>query len=283
MLARPRVHRVAWFTVWSSALATLLAVVLGLPAAYALHRLALPGRAAVRAAMLVPFVLPTVVVGVAFRRLLGEGGPLGFPRARRHAGGHRLRPRLLQRRRGGPHRRRRLGVARPAARSGGRRARRIAVAGAAHGDPARAASRDRRRRQRRLPLLRDGVRHRADPRRGAPRDGGDRDLPPHHDDLRPPGGRGALGAPDRRRGGPAGRGGAAASGARPDRPARRHPTPRRTPWRRPVVVATLLVLGGMLLPILTLVLGSLSVGDGWGWATTARWRPRATTRRCSCR
>jgi thiamine transport system permease protein len=78
VLARPRVHRVAWFTVWTSGTATLLAVVLGLPAAYALHRLALPGRAAVRAALLVPFVLPTVVVGVAFRQLLGEGGPLGF-------------------------------------------------------------------------------------------------------------------------------------------------------------------------------------------------------------
>jgi len=78
VLARPRVHRVAWFTVWTSATATLLAVVLGLPAAYALYRLALPGRTAVRAALLVPFVLPTVVVGVAFRQLLGEGGPLGF-------------------------------------------------------------------------------------------------------------------------------------------------------------------------------------------------------------
>jgi thiamine transport system permease protein len=78
VLARPRVHRVAWFTVWTSGLATLLAVALGLPAAYALHRLALPGRTAVRAALLVPFVLPTVVVGVAFRQLLGEGGPLGF-------------------------------------------------------------------------------------------------------------------------------------------------------------------------------------------------------------
>ena len=43
-----------------------LAVVLGLPAAFVLHRLAVPGRQAVRAALLVPFVLPTVVVGVAF-------------------------------------------------------------------------------------------------------------------------------------------------------------------------------------------------------------------------
>ncbi len=78
VLARPRVHRIAWFTLWSSGIATLVAITLGLPVAYALHRLALPGRTTLRAAMLVPFVLPTVVVGVAFRTLLGEGGPLGF-------------------------------------------------------------------------------------------------------------------------------------------------------------------------------------------------------------
>ncbi|MFC6286949.1 ABC transporter permease [Nocardioides sp. GCM10027113] len=78
VLARDRVHRVLWFTVWSAAAGTLLSVALGLPAAFALHRLDLPGRRAVRAALLVPFVLPTVVVGVAFRQLLRESGPLGF-------------------------------------------------------------------------------------------------------------------------------------------------------------------------------------------------------------
>ena len=78
VLARPRTRRVVWFTLWTSALGTGLAVALGLPAAYALHRLALPGRGAIRAALLVPFVLPTVVVGVAFRQLLKEGGPLGL-------------------------------------------------------------------------------------------------------------------------------------------------------------------------------------------------------------
>ena len=35
-------------------------------------------RDLIRALLLVPFVLPTVVVGVAFRQLLGESGPLGF-------------------------------------------------------------------------------------------------------------------------------------------------------------------------------------------------------------
>nr|WP_246299999.1 ABC transporter permease subunit [Nocardioides panaciterrulae] len=78
VLGRPRVHRVLWFTVWSASVGTAVAVLLGLPAAYALHRLRFPGRDLVRAALLVPFVLPTVVVGVAFRELLGEAGPLGF-------------------------------------------------------------------------------------------------------------------------------------------------------------------------------------------------------------
>ena len=78
VLARPRVHRVLWFTVWSSALAAALSVLLGLPAAYVLHRLDFPFRSVVRAALLVPFVLPTVVVGVAFRQLLSGSGPLGW-------------------------------------------------------------------------------------------------------------------------------------------------------------------------------------------------------------
>jgi thiamine transport system permease protein len=78
VFGRPRVHRVVWFTLWTSTVATALAVLLGLPAAYALHRLTFPLRSMIRAALLVPFVLPTVVVGVAFRQLVGEAGPLGW-------------------------------------------------------------------------------------------------------------------------------------------------------------------------------------------------------------
>jgi thiamine transport system permease protein len=77
VLGRSRTHRVLWFTVWSAGLATVCSVLLGLPAAYVLHRLAFPLRGLVRALLLVPFVLPTVVVGVAFRLLIGESGPLG--------------------------------------------------------------------------------------------------------------------------------------------------------------------------------------------------------------
>lgn len=78
VLRRPRTGRVLWFTVWTSSVATTLAVLLGLPAAYVLHRLRFPGRALVRTALLVPFVLPTVVVGLAVRELISSSGPLGF-------------------------------------------------------------------------------------------------------------------------------------------------------------------------------------------------------------
>ena len=78
VLTRPRTLRVLWFTIWSAGLATVLSVLLGLPAAYVLHRLTFPFRDVIRALLLVPFVLPTVVVGVAFRLLVGESGPLGF-------------------------------------------------------------------------------------------------------------------------------------------------------------------------------------------------------------
>ncbi|NYG58947.1 thiamine transport system permease protein [Nocardioides daedukensis] len=74
VLGRPRVGRVLWFTVWSASVATLATLALGIPTAYVLHRLRFPGRTVLRALFLVPFVLPTVVVGIAFKHLLG--GPL---------------------------------------------------------------------------------------------------------------------------------------------------------------------------------------------------------------
>jgi thiamine transport system permease protein len=64
--------QVVGFTVVQATLSTLLTLAVGLPAAYALHRLHVPGRAVVLALVTVPFVLPTVVVGAAFRALLPE-------------------------------------------------------------------------------------------------------------------------------------------------------------------------------------------------------------------
>jgi thiamine transport system permease protein len=78
VLGTDRTRQVVWFTLWTSTVSTVVAVLLGLPAAYVLHRLAIPLRGAVRAALLVPFVLPTVVVGIAIRELVAESGPLGF-------------------------------------------------------------------------------------------------------------------------------------------------------------------------------------------------------------
>lgn len=66
--------QVVWFTVWSAGLATLVAVVLGLPVAHVLYRLSFPGRDLLRGIVTLPFVLPTVVVGLAFTQLFGGNG-----------------------------------------------------------------------------------------------------------------------------------------------------------------------------------------------------------------
>lgn len=54
---------------------TLGSVLLGIPGAWVLHVCRLPGQRLLRALASIPFVLPTVVVGIAFRFLLGHGGP----------------------------------------------------------------------------------------------------------------------------------------------------------------------------------------------------------------
>jgi len=77
VFSRERTWRLVGFTVAQATAGTALAVLVGVPGAYVLYRLRFRGRTAVRALVTVPFVLPTVVVGVAFRSLLGEGGLLG--------------------------------------------------------------------------------------------------------------------------------------------------------------------------------------------------------------
>jgi len=57
---------------------TILAVAVGLPIANVVSRYGFRGRALAQAAVTVPFVLPTVVVALAFRSLLGPGVPQGF-------------------------------------------------------------------------------------------------------------------------------------------------------------------------------------------------------------
>ena len=77
VFGRPRTWRIIGLTIGQATAATAIAVVLGIPGAYLLHRCDFRGRAALRAFVVVPFVLPTVVVGVAFRSVLSDSGPLG--------------------------------------------------------------------------------------------------------------------------------------------------------------------------------------------------------------
>jgi thiamine transport system permease protein len=77
ILGRGQVRRVLWFTLWASTAATAVTVVLGVPVTFVLHRLRFPGRRVLRAFVVMPFVMPTVVVGVAFRTLVASSGPLG--------------------------------------------------------------------------------------------------------------------------------------------------------------------------------------------------------------
>nr|WP_255433716.1 iron ABC transporter permease [Tessaracoccus sp. MC1865] len=67
-----------WFTLGTATASTLLCLVLGLPGAYLLYRCRFRGRDTLRALITIPFVLPTVVVGVAFGSLLRPDGLLGW-------------------------------------------------------------------------------------------------------------------------------------------------------------------------------------------------------------
>ncbi len=61
--------RIIWFTLWQALASTALTVMVGLPVAHVIARYRFRGRALLRAAITVPFVLPTVVVAAAFLSL----------------------------------------------------------------------------------------------------------------------------------------------------------------------------------------------------------------------
>ncbi|MBB5956226.1 thiamine transport system permease protein [Saccharothrix tamanrassetensis] len=75
-LGDPGTWSLVGFTLGQAAAATVLALVAGLPVAFLLARCRVRGTGLVRAAVMVPFVLPTVVVGLAFRALWPDGGVL---------------------------------------------------------------------------------------------------------------------------------------------------------------------------------------------------------------
>jgi thiamine transport system permease protein len=78
VIGRSDLRGAAWFTLWQAAVSTVATLAVGLPAAYVFARFRFPGRSIIRALTLVPFVLPTLVVGTAFLALLGPRAPLGI-------------------------------------------------------------------------------------------------------------------------------------------------------------------------------------------------------------
>lgn len=77
VLSDPTLRRIAWFTLWQAIVSTALTVVLALPAAWVFARFDFRAKRFLRAATLIPFVLPTLVVGTAFLALLGPRGLTG--------------------------------------------------------------------------------------------------------------------------------------------------------------------------------------------------------------
>ncbi len=73
VLADPVTREVLWFTVWQAAASTVLTIAVALPAAYVLGRYEFSGRKLVHALVTIPFVLPTVVVALAFLAILPAG------------------------------------------------------------------------------------------------------------------------------------------------------------------------------------------------------------------
>jgi thiamine transport system permease protein len=74
----PSMRRVAWFTLWESVASTVLCLLIGLPGAALFARYRFRGKRLLWSALLVPFVLPTVVVGVAMLGVYGPGGVSGL-------------------------------------------------------------------------------------------------------------------------------------------------------------------------------------------------------------
>jgi thiamine transport system permease protein len=72
ILTDPLTRDVVWFTVWQAAASTVLTIAVALPASYVLGRYRFRGRGFVSAVVVVPFVLPTVVVALAFLAILPE-------------------------------------------------------------------------------------------------------------------------------------------------------------------------------------------------------------------
>ena len=78
VLTDPLTREVLWFSVWQAVASTALTILVALPASYVLGRYTFRGRGLAFAIVTVPFVLPTVVVALAFLAVLPEGLERGW-------------------------------------------------------------------------------------------------------------------------------------------------------------------------------------------------------------
>nr|WP_040532125.1 iron ABC transporter permease [Gordonia rhizosphera] len=76
LLRRTHAADLLGFTLYQAAASTVLSILVAVPIVWLIARVRIPGSMLLMVVVTVPFVLPTVVVGVAFRALLG--GPLAF-------------------------------------------------------------------------------------------------------------------------------------------------------------------------------------------------------------
>ena len=76
-LSQPAIREALWLSIWTSSVATALALVLGVPLAWVLAKQQFPGKSVVRALVTLPLVLPPVVAGVALLMFFGRRGVFG--------------------------------------------------------------------------------------------------------------------------------------------------------------------------------------------------------------
>ena len=79
LLTRPEVLDALRLSITVATVTALVCLVLGLPLAWVLARVDLPGRGLLRALVTIPLILPPVVAGVALLAALGRNGVVGGP------------------------------------------------------------------------------------------------------------------------------------------------------------------------------------------------------------
>lgn len=72
VLSKLTIREALWFSIWQSVVSAIVCLTVSLPITWVVSRFEFPGRGLVRTLVTIPFLLPTVVVGVAFLALLPD-------------------------------------------------------------------------------------------------------------------------------------------------------------------------------------------------------------------